>query len=90
MSLIYFFTNETSFARTAFSAEFQAAYGAPTAQRDGVESWGGAPSATLARLEATGAQSSRITLSGSPVDAEAARRMVELVARSAPAKVAVR
>jgi hypothetical protein len=65
-------------ARATFSAEFQRAYGRPASQHDGVESWGGTPSTTLARLEALGPQASRITLSVSRIDPAAARRMQQL------------
>lgn len=64
--------------RNAFSTEFQSAYGRPDAQRDGVASWGDSSSATLARIVATGAKASRLTLTVGRLPADVQRRMVRL------------
>lgn len=65
-------------AAAALSAEFQRAYGRPASQKKGVSTWGGAASATTARVVALGPQASRITLAVSQLDAEVARRLETL------------
>jgi hypothetical protein len=79
--------------REALSAEFQRTYGRPATRSAQAEVWGGVPSTTQAELVAQGGQASRLTITVSRIEADAARRMHQLAATpvavpAAPARVA--
>lgn len=74
---------EAPVAREVLSAEFQRTYGRPAKDNPRAEVWGGVPSTTQAELVAQGPQAARLTISVSRIEADAARRMVQLASRPA-------
>ncbi|MBL0728815.1 hypothetical protein [Piscinibacter sp. HJYY11] len=85
---------EAPVAREAFSAEFQRTYGRPAKHNAHADVWGGVPSTTHAELVSQGPQGARLTITVSRIEADAARRMVQLASRpaapdAAPATAAV-